>query len=132
VPGLAAKPVIDIQVSVGDVEDEASYAPGIESAGVQFRSREHGHRFFRPFTGRPRDVQVHVCGLGSAWERRHLLFRDYLRATPAARATYLAGKLESASRWRHDRIAYADSKTDVIEVLMVEAEEWARGSSWRP
>jgi GrpB-like predicted nucleotidyltransferase (UPF0157 family) len=127
VPGLAAKPVIDIQISVDDVADEAAYVPGIESVGIQLRSREHEHRFFRPFAGRPRDVHVHVCATGSRWERRHLLFRDYLRADADARAAYTAAKAEIAVRWRDDRIAYADAKTDIIEELMARAEVWAAG-----
>jgi GrpB-like predicted nucleotidyltransferase (UPF0157 family) len=128
VPGLAAKPVIDIQISVDDVTDEAAYVPGIESVGIQLRSREEGHRFFRPFAGRPRDVQVHACATGSRWERRHLLFRDYLRADAEARAAYTTAKAEIAARWSDDRIAYADAKTDIIEVLMTRAEVWAAGT----
>ena len=82
VPGLPAKPVIDIQISVADLRDEARYAPQLEAAGVQLRSRDELHRYFRPFPGRPREVHVHVCEAGSTWEREHLLFRDYLRAHP--------------------------------------------------
>lgn len=129
VPGLASKPVIDIQISVHDVEDESRYVPGIESVGIQLRSREDGHRFFRPFAGRTRDVHVHVCASGSPWERRHLLFRDYLRADAAARAAYSAAKAEIAARWRDDRIAYADAKSDVIDELMAKAEAWAAAAS---
>ncbi len=127
VPGLAAKPVIDVQISVDDLADESRYVPGIESVGIQLRSRENEDRFFRPFEGRPRDVHIHVCTTGSSWERRHLLFRDYLRADAAARAAYTAAKAEIAARWRDDRIAYADAKTDVIEALLARAEVWATG-----
>ncbi len=127
VPGLAAKPVIDVQISVDDVRHESRYVPGIESVGIQLRSREDEHRFFRPFAGRPRDVHVHVCTAGSRWERRHLLFRDYLRADAAARDAYTAAKAEIALRWRDDRIAYADAKTDVIEALLARAEARASG-----
>lgn len=126
VPGLAAKPVIDIQVSVENLADESTYVTAIESVGVQLRSRDDEHRFFRPFAGRPRDVHIHVCPGGSQWERRHLLFRDYLRADPTARESYTMAKAELASRWRDDRIAYADAKTEIIEQLLVQAEAWAR------
>jgi len=131
VPGLAAKPVIDIQVSVPDPEFESSYAPMIEGLGVQLRSRDQLHRFFRPFSGLPREVQIHVCATGSAWERRHLLFRDFLRSSRAARDEYLTAKLEAAKEWRDDRVAYADAKTEVIKVLMVQAEKWALETGWR-
>jgi GrpB-like predicted nucleotidyltransferase (UPF0157 family) len=92
VPDLSAKPVVDIQVSVADPELEGAYVPMIESLGVQFRSRDRQHRYFRPFSGRPREVHVHVCAMRSDWERNHLLFRDYLRASPAARDDYQAPK----------------------------------------
>jgi release factor glutamine methyltransferase len=132
VPGLAAKPVIDIQVSVADPELESSYAPMVEGLGVQLRSRDHLHRFFRPFSGLPREVQVHVCATGSAWERRHLLFRDYLRSDGSARDKYLTAKLETAQQWRDDRVAYADAKTEVINRIMDQAETWAIATGWRP
>jgi GrpB-like predicted nucleotidyltransferase (UPF0157 family) len=60
VPGLPAKPTVDIQVSVADLDDESRYVPQIEQAGVQLRSRDALHRFLRPFTGQPRKVHVHV------------------------------------------------------------------------
>jgi GrpB-like predicted nucleotidyltransferase (UPF0157 family) len=131
ITGLAAKPVIDIQVSVEDPEAEAGYVPAIEALGVQLRSCDDEHRYFRPYSGLPREVQVHVCRVGSTWEREHLLFRDYLRAAPPARDAYTQAKLLAADRWHDDRIAYADAKGTQIRVLMVAAEEWAENTGWR-
>jgi GrpB-like predicted nucleotidyltransferase (UPF0157 family)/nitrite reductase/ring-hydroxylating ferredoxin subunit len=125
VPGLAAKPVIDVQVSVGDMTDEAAYVPAIERAGVRFRSRDAEHRYFRPPGDRPRVVQVHVCSAGSAWERRHLLFRDFLRADVATRDAYAALKRELASRYRDDRIAYNEGKSGFILDALERAAAWA-------
>jgi len=125
VPGLAAKPIVDVQVSVADMSDEARYVPRLERLGVQLRSRDDLHRFFRPFADRPRHVHVHVCPAGSVWEREHLLFRDYLRATPAAREHYAAAKREAARVWTDDGWAYTDAKSDVILDLLQEAEAWA-------
>jgi GrpB-like predicted nucleotidyltransferase (UPF0157 family) len=130
VPGLQAKPVIDVQVSVDDVTDERHYVPAIESVGVQLRSRDDQHRYFRPFADRPRDVHIHVCNLGSEWERRHLLFRDYLRADASARDAYLSAKQDAAARWSDDGIAYTESKSEVIEALTAKAEVWAHQSGW--
>ena len=130
VPGLAAKPIVDVNVAVRDLDDEAAYAPAIESLGVQLRSRDDQHRYFRPFAGRPRDVHVHVATPGGVFERRHLLFVDYLRATPQARDRYVATKRAAASRWPHDRLAYTEAKTDVIAPLMAEAERWAAATGW--
>ena len=132
VHGLPAKPVIDVQISVRDLVDEGSYVPMVESVGVQLRSRDDQHRYFRPFSGLPREVQVHVCPTGSRWERDHLLFRDYLRTNRAAREAYVNAKLEAAQLWRDDRVAYADAKTDVILRLMEDAEAWASQTGWSP
>lgn len=115
VPGLAAKPIIDIQISVADLDDEASYVPQIEAAGVALRSRDAEHRYFRPAPGRPRDVQVHVCVAGGAWERDHVRFRDHLRANPAARRAYADLKRRLAARHVHDRLAYTEGKNEFVE-----------------
>jgi GrpB-like predicted nucleotidyltransferase (UPF0157 family) len=130
VPGLRAKPVVDIQVSVEDLEAESGYVNPIEGLGVQLRSRDLEHRYFRPFSGLPRDVQVHVCSFGSDWERRHLLFRDYLRANASARDVYAIAKEVAASRWSDDRIAYTEAKGGEIRELMSAAEAWARRTGW--
>jgi GrpB-like predicted nucleotidyltransferase (UPF0157 family) len=130
VPGLPAKPTIDIQISVADLDDESRYVAQIEQAGVQLRSRDALHRFFRPFAGQPRDVHVHVCQAGSDWEREHLLFRDYLRSHADARDAYARIKWEAAEVWSDDRIAYTEAKTEVILDLFDAAETWARANSW--
>jgi GrpB-like predicted nucleotidyltransferase (UPF0157 family) len=114
VPGLPAKPIIDIQVSVASIEDESSYVPGIERAGVALRSREPGHRYFRPAGELPRDVQVHVIQTGSDWEAAHLSFRDLLVRDASIREAYAGLKNQLAQRYRHDRIAYNEGKTNFI------------------
>lgn len=126
VPGLAAKPIVDIQVSVDDLEDEAAYVPAIESIGVQLRSRDDDHRYFRPFAGKPREVHIHVCTSGSEWERRHLLFVDYLRTDSAARHAYQRAKEAAAARWADDRAAYTEAKDGVIRAIMTRAQRWAQ------
>ena len=131
VPGLAAKSVIDIQVSVADPSRESEYVPQLVGLGLELRSRDDEHGFFRPLSGTPREVHVHVCATGSSWEYHHLLFRDYLRDAPAARDEYLAAKLDAAERWRDDRVAYADAKTAVILRVMRDARAWASQNAWR-
>ena len=130
VPGLKAKPVIDIQVSVDDILDETTYVPAIESLGVQLRSRDDDQRFFRPFADRTRDVHIHVCDAGSAWERRHLLFVAYLGSDPAARDAYLKAKESATARWADDRIAYTEAKDEVIREIGTQAEAWAARTRW--
>lgn len=114
VPGLAAKPIIDIQVSVTDLEQEGRYVPHIEEIGVTLRSRDAAHRYFRPPPGRRRDVHVHVCTHGGEWERDHLRFRDRLRSDGATRDAYAELKRQLARRFPHDRLAYTEGKSDFI------------------
>ncbi|HEX2648142.1 MAG TPA: GrpB family protein [Candidatus Dormibacteraeota bacterium] len=132
VPGLAAKPIVDIQVSVKDMEDESTYVPQVESLGVRLRSRDDYHRYFLPLAGRPREVHIHVCASRSEWERRHLLFVAYLRHEPWARDSYLAAKHAAAARWRDDRWAYTDAKNDAVAAIMARAEAWALDTAWSP
>ena len=126
VSGLAAKPVVDIQVSVADVDDEDRYVPPCEAAGLQLRFRDDEHRYFQPPPGQPRDVHVHVCQQGSGWERQHLLFRDYLRANAHAREAYSAAKRDAARVWADQRAAYGEAKSDVILAILDQAEVWGR------
>jgi GrpB-like predicted nucleotidyltransferase (UPF0157 family) len=121
VPGLAAKPVIDIQVSVADLADEDAYVPALEQLGLRLRSRDELHRYFRPPASRPRDVHVHVCESGSAWEAEHLLFRDYLRRDREARDAYARVKRQAAQDWADDRMADTDAKSEVILQILARA-----------
>lgn len=132
VPGLAAKPIVDIQVSVPEVDDEGPYRQPIEDQGFALRYREPGHRYFRPPPGLPRLWQVHVCTVGSEWEWDHLLFRDYLRAHPAAAAEYAAIKRRAASEHPTDRVTYTDAKDPWIRATVAAAEQWARAIAWQP
>ena len=131
VPGLAAKPVVDVQVSVAHPDHQMSYVPALEALGVQLRSGDEEHHFFRPPAGRPREVHVHVCEAASPWERRHVLFRDHLRAHARAREEYLAAKLDAARRWSDDPTAYTEAKGGVIRRLTAEAEAWAAETGWK-
>lgn len=130
VPGLAAKPIVDVLVSVADVDDEAGYVRAIESLGLAFRVREPGHRYFRA-PGERRVVQVHVCEAGGEWERGHLLFRDYLRKHPAVASDYAQLKRVLADRFRDDRTGYTEGKTEFLMGVLAEAEEWAETVGWQ-
>ena len=132
VPGLAAKPIIDIQVSVPDVGEEVTYLPAAESCGLVLRMRESGHLLLWPPPVRPRDVHVHVCDSGSSWERRHLLFRDFLRRHSDTRESYGALKRELIIRWQDDRKAYSEAKTEFVLDVLDKAERWAKSGNWRP
>jgi GrpB-like predicted nucleotidyltransferase (UPF0157 family) len=122
VPGLAAKPVIDIVLCVTDSADEAGYVPDLEAAGYALQFREpdwYEHRFLRDHDP---DVQVHVFTVGSAEVRRMLLFRDRLRTRGDERELYQRTKRELAAR-RWDYIQdYADAKSSVVEAIISRAQ----------
>jgi diamine N-acetyltransferase len=130
VPGLAAKPVVDMQISVADMAEEERYVPACEKAGLQLRFRDDQHRYFQPPPGQPRAVHVHVCQLGGQWERLHLLFRDYLRASGGARETYAAAKRQAARLWADQSAAYTEAKSDVILDILNGAQSWADATGW--
>jgi GrpB-like predicted nucleotidyltransferase (UPF0157 family) len=127
IPGLAAKPIIDINLSVKDVDDEEDYLPALVAAGYQLRVREHGHRMVRTAN---LGVHVHCCTAGSDWERRHLLFRDWLRFDQPDRVAYGALKNELAQRDWPDMNAYAEAKSALISEITARAERWAVDTSW--
>ena len=114
VPGLAAKPIVDILVAVENPEEEAAYVPALEAVGYVLRVREPGHRMFRTAA---RDVHVHVWTAGSEDERRHLAFRDRLRESRDDRLEYERAKRDLAGRWP-DLNYYARAKSEVIDRIM--------------
>jgi len=132
IAGLPAKPIIDIQISVPDVDDTDAYRSQIEAQGFVLRYIEAGHRYFRPPPGLPRDYQVHVCKVGSAWERDHLLFRDFMRDHPGEAAEYGRLKMRLAMQNSQDRIQYTDDKGPFILAALEAAEAWADETDWRP
>src|SRR3954447_3566053 len=118
VPGLAAKPIIDISLAVADSADEQAYVPALEAAGYVLRIREPDwfeHRLF----GRPdAHVNLHVFSVGSTEIDRMLRFRDGLRRNDADRALYERTKRELAQRrWKYVQ-NYADAKSAVVEAIL--------------
>ena len=97
VPGLAAKPVIDIDLTVADPRREQDYLPALEAIGFRLVIREpwrYGHRAL--VADQPR-CNLHVYGFDSPEPVRHRIFRDWLRANPGERERYVAAKLQAAS-----------------------------------
>jgi len=119
VPGLAAKPIVDILVTVPDPDDEAAFAPSLSDAGFELRVREPGHRMFRT---PERDVHVHVWRDGDDEARRQRLFRDQLRRSPEHRDAYERLKRGLATREWQDMNEYADAKSGLITEILAAAE----------
>ncbi len=114
VPGLAAKPVVDIDLVVADSSDEQAYVPELEAAGYVLHIREPDWFEHRLFKGPDTGVNVHTFSEGCEEVDRMVAFRDHLRANDADRELYLAAKRELAAReWRYVQ-NYADAKSDVI------------------
>jgi GrpB-like predicted nucleotidyltransferase (UPF0157 family) len=129
VPGLAAKPVLDLQVSVASVADGESYVGPLEGLGYLFAPdpASPDHHFFGRPPQRPRTHHVHVCEAGSAHELRHIAVRDFLRAHPDEVARYAALKRTVAARHPQDRLAYIAGKEAYVTALEARALAWAAG-----
>jgi GrpB-like predicted nucleotidyltransferase (UPF0157 family) len=130
VEGLLAKPVIDIQVSVEDPDDESAYVPQLTDAGYHLRVREPGHRMLRAFE--PMSTHIHICQTGSDWERRHLLFRDWLRQNESDRDAYAKLKVSLQKVDWETLDDYAEAKGPIIAQITERAERWAEATQWKP
>lgn len=118
VPGLAAKPIVDIVLEVPDSSDEPSYAPRLEAAGYTLRIREPAWFEHRVFKGPDTNVNLHVFSAGCEEVGRMLAFRDHLRTDDADRELYERTKRELAAReWKFVQ-NYADAKSEVVGEIM--------------
>jgi GrpB-like predicted nucleotidyltransferase (UPF0157 family) len=122
VPGLGAKPVIDVVIGVDDPDDEAGYLPDLLDGGWQLRVREDRHRCLR---GAESDMQVNLhCYCPDGPEVTcYLLFRDHLRTHPADRERYAAAKLALAGREWPDMNYYAEAKSPIINEILERAAQ---------
>jgi GrpB-like predicted nucleotidyltransferase (UPF0157 family) len=143
VPGLPAKDVIDIQVTVAALDRER-LAPALARAGfVNRQDIGNDHRppgaagpdddwrklFFQAGSGRPANVHIRVAGRPN--QRYPLLFRDYLRAHPASAAAYATLKRALAALGI-DRGVYADVKDPACDLIFIAAQDWADQTNWTP
>jgi GrpB-like predicted nucleotidyltransferase (UPF0157 family) len=117
VPGLAAKPVIDIVLAVPDSADEQAYLPALEEVGYFLHIREPGWFEHRLFKGPDTDINLHVFTAGAAEIDRMLRFRDRLRAHPQDRRAYERLKRELAQRAWPSVQDYADAKTETVRQI---------------
>ena len=123
VPGLAAKPIIDILVVVHDSTDESQYLSQLEAAGYELRVREPEWNEHRMFRTPEKDVHVHVYSTGCPEIQRNLSFRDRLRSNVEERQRYEQTKRELAKREWCDMNDYANAKTEVIESILSRCRE---------
>lgn len=148
VPGLAAKDVIDVQITVAALDD--SIRTALEGLGYTHVARITGDHppantatayqldsdndqwckwFFRaPPNSRPTNTHVRLAGRAN--QRYPLLFRDYLRTHPASTAAYAELKRRLAAELR-DPDTYPDVKDPAVDLIYLAAEEWAAATGWR-
>jgi GrpB-like predicted nucleotidyltransferase (UPF0157 family) len=129
VPGLAAKPIVDIDLGVSDADDEPAYLPALLHTGYLLRVRQPGHRMVRTAA---LDVHVHIHTDGDDRQRRDLVFRDRLRADERDRVAYEALKRDLARRDWADMNAYAEAKGPLIVEITRRAQAWAASLEGSP
>lgn len=116
IPGLAAKPIIDIAVAVADLATVAALIAPLQTIGYEYRGLLNGiagHHFFRK--GDPREYFLHLFAHHSDFWNGRLAFRDYLRTHSAVAADYVELKRLAAAQHANDRAAYTASKQAFIE-----------------
>jgi GrpB-like predicted nucleotidyltransferase (UPF0157 family) len=121
VPGLPAKPIVDIVLEVPDSSDEPSYGADLEAAGYPLTIREPDWHEHRVFKGPDTNVNLHVFTEGCEEVDRMIGFRDHLRENEDDRALYADAKRELAARdWKYVQ-QYADAKTSVVQEILARA-----------
>jgi len=122
VPGLAAKPIVDIVLEVSDSSREDDYVPALEAAGYVLRIREPEWFEHRLFKGPDTNVNMHVFSAGCEEVDVMLRFRDHLRANDDDRRRYEEAKRELAAQpWKHVQ-QYADAKTQVVREILTRTD----------
>lgn len=121
VPGLAAKPILDVLLVVADSADEPTYVPGLEAEGYVLRHREPDWFEHRMFKGPDADINLHVFSAGCSEVGRMLAFRDRLRSDAADRALYERTKRELAQRDWPTVQDYADAKSPIVADILTRA-----------
>ncbi|KKO51785.1 hypothetical protein XI25_24050 [Paenibacillus sp. DMB20] len=131
VPGLDAKPVIDVQISVKSLES-MNYRRMLDKLGYHYRSDnpDLSKRYFRE-SGGMRRTHIHVREAGSWSEQLHLLFRDYLRAHPEDCRLYADTKYRLMNLYGNQRKKYVEEKSPVVWEIMKRAHTWSQAVGWR-
>jgi GrpB-like predicted nucleotidyltransferase (UPF0157 family) len=133
IPGLAAKPIIDVQVSVASFEPLDAYRIPLESLGWVFRSgnTDLTKRYFREAPDERR-THIHVRRAGSWPQQFALLFRDYMRVHDEDARRYSDLKHRLAQQYGEDREGYTNAKSPLLWEIMTRADAWAQSTGWEP
>ena len=129
VPGLPAKPILDMVLAVANSSDEQSYVPALEQGGYVLRIREPHWFEHRMLKAPDQKINLHVFSDGCTEIDQMLLFRDWLRSNSEDRDLYAAKKRELVrQQWTFVQ-NYADAKTEVVQQILARARAAARSSS---
>jgi GrpB-like predicted nucleotidyltransferase (UPF0157 family) len=133
VPGLEAKPILDVQISVDSFEPLDAFRIPLESIGLVYRADnpDLSKRYFRESPG-ARRTHVAVRCAGSFSEQLALLFRDYLRAHTGDARRYAELKRKVAEEHSDNRRAYNDAKAAFIWEIVAKAQRWSQQTGWEP
>ncbi len=127
VPGLAAKPVIDILIAVYRLEDAPFFIPPLEALGydyiAQYEDLFPERRYLHRIVNHQHTHHLHMVEPGSNFYKVQLLFRDYLRTHPGDAQLYADLKYSLANRYRNDRDAYTEGKSDFINEILRKAQQ---------
>lgn len=127
VPGLSAKPIIDILLAADSLEQVEEATPSIEAAGYEAKGENGipGRRYFQKHDKNGiRKVHLHAFEKGSNQLYRHLVFRDYLRAHPGEASKYAAVKELAAQKYEYDIESYIAEKSPLVKELEQKALQW--------
>ncbi|WP_440603860.1 GrpB family protein [Bacillus sp. GB_SG_008] len=133
IPGLAAKPIIDVQISVRTLELLDSFREPLESLGFIHRAdnSDRSKRYFREAPGNKR-THIHVRREGSWPEQLALLFRDYMRNHPEDCKRYEDLKYKLVKEYVNDRGMYTEAKDPLIWEILRKADKWSQNTGWMP
>lgn len=131
--GMDAKPIIDIQISVHNFENESIYQSKIEKLGFILREEnpDRTKKYFRETPG-SRRTHIHVRKAGSFSEQMTLLFRDYLRVHPGECLKYAEEKHRLMKLFKNERPKYVEGKGPIVWEIMQKAHIWSQVVGWEP
>ncbi|MFJ2953070.1 GrpB family protein [Streptomyces sp. NPDC087270] len=137
VPGLCAKPTIDVMAVLDDLAAVAARVEPLARIGYEYRpgsfAADEGHMFLRKMADGKRTHHLHAVAAGSPLADGYRLFRDFLIANPEAARRYGVIKRTLAAQFAYERQGYVEEKERLVTVLMAGAREWRRtGHAWSP
>ncbi len=123
IPGMPAKPILDIGVAVANFEEASRCIPLLEQLGYRYKGENGIPRRHYFVKGEPRTHHLHMLEIESAEWKSHLRFRDYLRRNPASAQAYASLKQNLATQFATDREAYQNGKEDFIQAVLQQASQ---------